>query len=154
MLILGVDPGGVVGWCLVEAPLILRGSGQIKASEFRASALLTGLGPQDELVIESFRLRPSKGKSQGGSDMVTPQIIGALQEQAQTQGIPVIYQEPSIKHAMTGDLLRALGLWPKTGHHSQDAARHVGYRVLTQWAEDPAVVVRLREYVGEIASGG
>lgn len=150
MLILGVDPGQTTGWCLIEAPLTLRGSGQIAASEFNAQALLTGLGPQDELVIESFRLRPSKGKAQGGSDMVAPRIIGALQEQADAQHVPVIYQEPSIKRAMSNELIHALGIGPKTGHHSVDAARHCVYRALATFSKDAVVVHCLRAYLKEI----
>lgn len=139
----------MTGWALLEYPLRLCGWGQVRVEEFSAEALLLGLGPRDEAVVENFRLRPSKAKSLGWSDLKTSQIIGQIRAVAEAHGLPVLTQEPGDKAAVPDELLRAVGAFP-SGRHARDACRHAVLRLLRvhKAAEDPVVAELLRRYVG------
>ena len=148
MIVLGVDPGQTTGWALLEHPMRLVGSGQVEAEGRDISSLLSGLGPEDELVIERFRLRPTKGRALGGDDLVAAQVVGALKDAAESTLVPVVEQEPAIKAVMPVGLLSALGVLPR-GRHARDACRHAAYRLLHGHGskDDPYVQARLASYL-------
>ncbi len=128
--VIAVDPGdahvGVAVW---------RKGTDLKASEVDADkwlALFAKLVHSvDVVVIEEFRLYPSKAKAQAWSPMATAEMIGAMKFITSQAGKPVVLQGADIK-IPTRRQCKARGLrWKdnKSGHAS-DALLHLQYYLL------------------------
>lgn len=89
----------------------------------------------DVVVIESYRLFGHKAKSQSGSSLETPQLIGYLEMICFQHEIPCVLQDPTTKSRHTDDVLVKTGVIEKKGNryyfkgiltnlHQRDALRH------------------------------
>lgn len=151
MVILGIDPGGTTGWALVRDLLEVVDGGETRDRD----EVLLQIPRADEIVVESFRLRPSKGRALGGERLVASEIIGAVEEALEREGRkPPVLQDPSVKRLLPDPALRALGLWLPGRGHARDAIRHAGYRFLTTHLDMVGRTARARwqAYMREAAS--
>jgi hypothetical protein len=88
-----------------------------------------GTGKFDAMVVEEFKLYPSKAASLSWSTLGTVEIIGALRERALTNELPFVTQPASIKKA-TRALIQRRGLvLIGSDGHARDAELH-GYYYL------------------------
>lgn len=151
MKILAFDPSGnfaegkgTSGWCTS-----VDGQGHIlgdinsqdyatREAYWAAHAKLINEKKPDYIVIESYKLFGHKAKSQSGSSLETPQLIGYLQMIAYGLDIPVILQDPSTKSRHSDTVLTLTGTITKSGiqyyfngektnMHKRDALRHNMY---------------------------
>lgn len=124
--ILGIDPGGTTGLCLVsvddtnEPELIWQK--QIPNSlkgflDFHWDELLDT--DFDMIVCESFTLR----EGVHGADLSPVYIIGALEALYPT--MKTIYQEPKLKPLCDDTRLKSMGFHTPGRGHANDAVRHV-----------------------------
>lgn len=127
--VLGCDPGDTTGLGLIEV-----NEKEIKLLEFRESRDLTAkdyldlLIRADQIIIESFLIRPMKARSGAfdWSDMKTPRVIGAITAQLANLGKTPVFQEPSVKpvgYGFSNQHYKA----GKKGTHHQDAIAHAVY---------------------------
>jgi hypothetical protein len=76
----------------------------------------------DYIIIESFRIYAHKAKSLTNDPMLTPKIIGKLEEWF--KGYKIVYQSASMaKGFFTNDRLKEMGLYVKN-KHERDSIRH------------------------------
>lgn len=120
MIILGVHPGGTTGSALVLDLEKVVDAGETRDPE----EVIRYLREADEVVVESFRVRPSKGKAIRGARVVASEIIGMIGEAAAREGLlPPVLQDPSVKRLLPDPALRALDLWVPGRGHARDALR-------------------------------
>lgn len=84
----------------------------------------------DEVVIESWRLRPGRAPALSGGRLIPVQCIGAIRLACALNKTPLHVQEPAIKQVvdrMMGDT----AYLPKGSNHAKDATRHLFYHYLT-----------------------
>lgn len=85
----------------------------------------------DVIVMENFRIYPSKAKSLIGDEMETSQVIGIVKYIAHKKQVPVILQMASqAKKAFPREKLERLGINPSQNdevRHSGDAVKHLLY---------------------------
>jgi predicted RNase H-like nuclease (RuvC/YqgF family) len=123
--ILSIDPGETSGLAL-----FLRGelhsSFHLKINDLEEiKQLLTGGSGFDYIIIESFRIYAHKAKSLTNDPMITPKIIGKLEEWF--KGYKIVYQSASqAKGFFTNDRLKEMGLYV-SNRHERDAIRHALY---------------------------
>lgn len=130
MILLAADPGGTTGWFVLDVPLTTVAYGVIRGSIEQQAETLKNLVlhyQPDEVVLESFRLRPAKAKVLSWSDMPVDQIMGSMVGFCSENGYRLVQQDPSCKQFFRAELLRQV--IPMTGSiHTDDAARHALYR--------------------------
>jgi hypothetical protein len=81
--------------------------------------------PLDYVIIESFRIYAHKAKSLTNDPMITPKIIGKLEEWF--KDYKIVYQSASMaKGFFTDKRLKEMGLYVKN-KHERDAIRHSLY---------------------------
>lgn len=137
---------GSSGWALyVDGKL--EGFGEIKSEDsatieqhfHKHYVLLSDLKP-DTVVIETYKLNPSKAMQQSWSALETPQLIGYLRMVCYLSSKKVVFQDPKDKVRVSDlilhhlDVIQQVGkqyhcLGRKTNLHMRDAIRH-GYYYL------------------------
>lgn len=143
MKILVFDPSGnfyegkgTTGWAMYYNKK-LTSVGQIRAvgAEIQPSYwaqhidLIEALSP-DIIVMEDYLLQASKARSQIGSTLETPQLIGAIKLYCYNANIELIMQPPSIKSSFPNKRLIHRGILSKDSSNSYYAvgikiSRHI-----------------------------
>lgn len=118
MKILVFDPSGnyfegkgTTGWAMYYNKE-LTSVGQILAEEYESRheywkahiSLIKAIAP-DYVVIEDYRLYPSRAAAQSGSELETPQLIGLMKYILEEQKIPFFMQHAKIKNRFTNKIL-------------------------------------------------
>lgn len=87
------------------------------------------------VVIESYKLQPSKSLQQSWSALETPQLIGYMRMVCWKRRLEVIFQDPKDKVRVNDDVLVHMGVLEQRGNryycqgrptnlHMRDAIRH------------------------------
>lgn len=94
---LAIDPGHTTGcaWFSEEGDLT-------KIEEFKLDKINLFLDEEitnkiSMIIVEDYRLYPWKSSAQSWSRIETVRVIGAIDYRAHQCGIPIVYQDPSIK---------------------------------------------------------
>jgi len=115
MLMLAADPGETLGWVLVKFELNqleVIDATQIKLSTNERGFEWESVSEQvrlvlsqyepDIIVLEDYRVYPSKATAHIGARLLTSELIGAICQEASVNQLPVVRIPASRK-----------GLWPK-----------------------------------------
>ena len=133
--ILGVDPGGTTGLCVLqwegELPASAGPSKLLTASQvdpehaedaLREMITNSSEGPLDLVAIEKFTIGPGTHKLTRSYDALY--LIGLTRALCRWAGVPMQLQGPGpAKKAYDDHRLRDLGFW-MPGDHCRDAIRH------------------------------
>jgi len=115
MIVLGIDPGAVTGWALVQTE-----PNNVAVGEFPT---WTGVGAlldaqPDVVVVEAFRLYPWARSEMTWNSFVPCEVIGVIKYLACEHNIPIVQQS-----AAQGKSFK-LHLTNKYSKHMHDALRH------------------------------
>jgi hypothetical protein len=137
MRVLGVDPGGTTGLCLVT---VEDGGIPVVEATFQVDTWhgldnLLDLKPHVDMVVaEDFRLFSHKAGAQIGSQFIAAKVIGVLQYLCEQRALPLRLQPASDKVFFDNKKLVENGYIPspyvhKTTEwrHAIDSIRHVLY---------------------------
>jgi hypothetical protein len=140
MKILSIDPGYTSGICLADVSDNFK---VIQVGEFKWSdrhdwleRLITGKYTHqgiphtfDVVIIENFRLRPDKARTQIGKVFPSSQLIGIVDYLCYHNHIELVVQEPGVRTRVKildehADLI--------VGPHQHDAYQHARYFYVTE----------------------
>ena len=138
--ILAFDPGHTTGWAFFEEGE-LKFAGEIDTTSIEAcgehAVKLFALYRPVVVVMEDYRVYKWRAKHHVGSELLTSQVLGALQllaiQSASTQNIAVhIIKQPAqvAKGFCTDKKLKEWGYWQSGERHARDAIRHGCYYIL------------------------
>lgn len=135
--ILGVDPGGTTGLCLVEAvepktrPVVVA---TYQIPDWHGLDKILDTPGISHVVAEDFRLFASKAGAQVGSQFIAAKVIGVLEYLCEQRDKPLVLQPASNKVFFDNRKLLENGYIPgdyqkKTTEwrHAIDSIRHVLY---------------------------
>jgi len=159
-LLLSLDPGHTTGWAVFENYKLVA-CGQIIAAGidhelFQAfNSLFTQYNPV-HIVFEDYRIYAWRKSQHVGSELLTTQVIGAIQTIASmdpTRIIPISKQPASVaKNFCTDAKLQEWGFWPKGQKHARDAIRHGCYFLLfggrEKWLKQQRTISKTKKTVG------
>lgn len=121
--ILGVDPGGTTGFCVIEygpdSKPVLKEAWQEAGGLGGVLAIRDKIIKHEIVVCESFTLRPGVKMP----DLSPVYIIGALEALMPYQD-SLVYQQPSAKVLCPDDKLKKIGMYQVAKPHANDAIRH------------------------------
>ena len=122
---LGIDPGKANGVCGYNAKFYLQFMFTIKSDDM--VKFLAAFKKVKKCIMENYKLFPNKAKDQYYSDMETPRVIGRVEAWAETNGVELITQPPTIKS--TGYKWIGQKPLPKSNpwNHPMDAHVHLMY---------------------------
>lgn len=126
------DPGHTTGWA-VFVGLKLVQSGQIDTSDLpTAIPNITGLFdnfPPDIVVIEDYRVYEWRAKHHAGSELLTTQVLGAIQTICIQRFVSPIIKQPAhiAKGFCTDKKLKDWHMYKTGERHARDAIRHGAY---------------------------
>lgn len=144
--VLSVDPGETSGVVVSHLRWDTKHPGRasleiVQTTEVRWNewTIWKYLVEESSLVLcENFRLRPNKARQQGGSEMPTVRLIGALQCLTALDNKEFVTHEPTLKSVYPRDRLRKLGC-DHPSQHVRDAMSHLLWYVLKQAKSSGAV---------------
>jgi hypothetical protein len=138
---LAIDPGKTNGVCGYDAKYYLQFMFTIP--EEQLSEFLHVFERLELCIIEGYSLFPNKLKEQVYSDMLTPRVIGRVEEWARIKKIKLVKQEPKIK--TTGYKWIGKKPLPKSNprNHSLDAHVHFMYWAIRHKKISAASLLRL-----------
>lgn len=136
-LVLGVDPGGTTGLCLVEiidSKTLPKVVATYQIPDWHGLDRILDTPGISHVVAEDFRLFPGKAGSQVGSQFIAAKVIGVLEYLCEQRERRVILQPASVKVFFDNKKLMENGYVP-TGkehkttewRHALDSIRHVLY---------------------------
>lgn len=132
--VLGVDPGGVTGLCLLDVDR--RHFELVQTTPGLVLTIVSALLPTSvdvTLAIEKFVVGPRAGSSANPSaGATTRQLIGALVELGGSLGVRVVLRSAAeVKPWATNQRLVRAGLRVPTGMgHAGDAGRHATFEAV------------------------
>jgi len=132
--LLAFDPGETTGIC------VFKGSGLAYHDQIKTltpEERLTNLNWAFEMaqpthvVYENYRVYGDKAKDHTNQELITPRVIGTIEDQCTLRKIPHANQMASLaKGFVTDDKLRAWKFWHEGQKHARDATRHAIYYLL------------------------
>jgi hypothetical protein len=132
--ILGIDPGDMTGWSLVEDPgghEIAHGMEHYNAMPVWLEQCIAWCGPIHTVIVEDFALFKNKALAQAGSKLYAPRVIGMIEYWAHLNQVGLVFQPPSIK-----PIAQKFTQRKPTGAHSKshdiDAYNHAIYWLTKQ----------------------
>ena len=134
--VLAFDPGHTTGWAMFENGT-LHECGEIDTSDMITAVkeidLIIGSYSPTVVVMEDYRVYRWRAKHHIGSELLTVQVIGAIQTIAIQEGITDIFQQPAhiAKGFCTNAKLQEWEFYQEHGDkHANDAIRHGCYYLL------------------------
>lgn len=115
---IGIDPGNATGIAYYEGGDFH--TEVIHESFTEIEQVILRFKP-DFIVVEEFKLYPSKARHLAWNEMYPAQVVGAIKLIAEKENIPVIMQPATIKEYVPQYVPKG-----KTDHE-QDATRHIWY---------------------------
>lgn len=135
-LILSVDPGETTGYAFFREGK-LESCGQLKVKKEGIGSLhslydVTVLVRYDKIIdyviVEDYKVYPTKLKQHILSGIFPVKVIGALEYMFSMHDIPVVLQmADTAKGFVTNEKLREWGMWAVGQEHARDAVRHGAY---------------------------
>ncbi len=133
--VLAFDPGHTTGYaCFASGEL--KEHGEIDTSDMRTAVkeldLCIGSFGPDVVVMEDYRVYRWRAKHHVGSELLTVQVIGAIQTIAIQEGILGIFKQPAhiAKGFCTNGKLAEWNFYSTGEKHGMDAVRHGAYYLL------------------------
>ena len=121
--ILGVDPGGTTGFCVIEytpeSRPVLKEAWEESGGLGGVLAIRDKIIKHEIVVCESFTLRPGVKMP----DLSPVYIIGALEALMPYQD-SLVYQQPSAKVLCPDEKLKKIEMYQRGHPHANDAIRH------------------------------
>jgi hypothetical protein len=116
---LGLDPGVTSGYAMSDNTGRLLDYGQLGKNEL--FDFLQDIRPY-VIVVENFKIRPGHNFNWNGMEVI--RVIGAIEYRAHELGVPLVFQEPSVKSVG----YKWAGMPPPKSHaqsHQTDAWAHL-----------------------------
>lgn len=95
ILFLGIDPGKRNGICGYDAKYCVQF--MLNINEADVAKFLRCFTKLQKIIMEGYKLYPNKAKQQIYSDMLTPRVIGRVEDYCDMRNIDLIIQPASIK---------------------------------------------------------
>jgi hypothetical protein len=133
--VLAFDPGHTTGYAYFEGDK-LEECGEIDTSNMQSAVkeidLIIGAHSPEVIVMEDYRIYKWRAKHHAGSEVLTIQVIGAIQTIAIQESIYDIIKQPAhtAKGFCTDGKLREWGFYQTGNKHANDAVRHGTYYIL------------------------
>jgi hypothetical protein len=124
MRMLGIDPGGTTGLCLIEDSLVIDGIELAFDDVLDTDVLETYITGTNAVAVERFFITARSVKLSRQPEALY--VTGIILYIAHRHAVPLTMQSAAdAKSAFTNDHLRELGLFRAvTGPHARDALRH------------------------------
>ena len=131
-VVIGFDPGGTTGYCVIDTEGHVRAQGQFEGDDAaqtrQCRALLKGYRNVLMVLIEAYRIYPSALQAHTFSAVQPVQIIGRIKMLCEEFGFEYKEQMAGlVKPFFTTPRLKWYGAYIPKATHPNDAARHVLY---------------------------
>ena len=132
--LLSVDPGETTGYAIFKNGQLFK-TGQIAVKEQGLVSIYKEFQTMyfDHIVIEDYRIYPSKLKDHSLNEVFTVKVIGAIELMFQIRQDPpkFIFQMATVpKSFVTNEKMAAWDMWAKSKPHAREAVRHGIYYLL------------------------
>ena len=129
--VLALDPGETTGWFFKDYDQDIMKGGTIPKDHAEVAKLIYALAP-NIIIFETFHMYPGKAKSLAWNSFYPCEVIGVIKYVAEVNGIPLVYQAPSVKKYAGGlqadwVQFQRNDLKEKVTEHVKDAYLHLKY---------------------------